>query len=436
MGQYMRKLVTILMQPALIFVPFVLVGVIVWLALPGEYLRLRAKEQITLAGVLYLGVWYAVVMVAAASGRFVPVRLQSQNPDTGNRISGGFYAVVSALAFAGCASLLTNLGGINGILIAITEQQVNQLKHALYENYSSGALTLRYLTSVAAAIAVFNLLSRRRRTVVLDIVNIAMLVIVALVSARILIFQTVIFVLYLRYSTARAAVPMSAFRKAVICVVVGAILVGFTYSRSAGTYRQQLGVENPVMVTLIEFSRYIAMPVQVSVGVANIATTTRLDSLMDFQPMYLAPSFLHPPALKQDNSGGVGAQWYYSHIDVPGTLTTNSAFAAAVGSLGHMVFLGLPPVLALFSALFFMVARSNDLVLRLYGGVILYAFFELWRTYYFAAGSFVFFNLVFLGYIAAGLIKRSLVLVQRRRQGLFAEVSSRSSVAVAAVAQR
>jgi hypothetical protein len=52
------------------------------------------------------------------------------------------------------------------------------------------------------------------------------------------------------------------------------------------------------------------------------------------------------------------------------------------------------------------------LVLTLYGGVILYAFFELWRTYYFSAGSFVFFNILLLSYVFFQISKGALVLTR------------------------
>ena len=409
----MRKLSASLLQPAFIFVPFVLTGLVVWLLLPGDYLRLHSKEKLGFVGFFYVLIWYSIVILAALLGRYTPYRLMSRKTECKSKFALSFYVSVTALAAVGCLSLLVGIGGLQGIVSALVQQQVNQLKAALYENYSSGFLTLRYLTSVSAAIAVFNLISRRRGTVILDVVNILMLVVVALVSARILIFQTVIFVIFLRIITRQGKSKPNVLSYVVGFSAVFAILVGFTYSRSAGTYKSQLDIDNPVAVTLIEFSRYIAMPIQVTLGVANIAATTDLEDLVDVQPMYLAPSFLHPKSLKQDNSGGVGTQWYYSHIDVPSTLTTNSAFAATVGHLGNYTFVMLPIFILFYSSLFFMVSRSGDLVLTLYGGVILYAFFELWRTYYFSAGSFIFFNLVFLAYIAAGLMQRSIVIVRR-----------------------
>lgn len=413
----MRKFTSLLMQPAFIFVPFVLTGLAVWFFLPADYLRLRAKEDFSFSGLLYFLLWYAVIILAAFLGKAVPLRFMSKSRKLNKSFNLPFYFIVSFLGFLGCASLLMSLGGFSGIAAAIAEQQVNQLKNALYENYNSGFLTFRYLTSVSATIAFYNLLSRRKMTLPLDILNISMLLIVALVSARILIFQAVIFSLFLRYSAEGQTGSFKPVRSLVIFAAVFATLVGFTYSRSAGTYKNQLNIENPILVTAVEFSRYIAMPVQVTVGVANIATTDRMEKLMNFQPMYLAPSFLHPRALKMDNSGGVGAQWYYSHIDVPGTLTTNSAFAAAVGYLGHFVFIGLPPIIFLFSAIFYLVARSGDLVLTLYAGVVLYAFFELWRTYYFSAGSFIFFNIIFAGYIAVQFLRGELVLVRKTASG-------------------
>jgi hypothetical protein len=407
----MKIISSTLMQPAFVFTPFLIVGAIVWIFLPGEYLRIRSKEEITISGILYLFAWYSVLIISALMGRASPFRLKSRAPSAGLNFNIFFYWVTSILAFLGCVSLLSSLGGFSSIALAILDQQVNTLKESLYDNYSSGFLTFRYLTSIAAAMAVYNITSRRRSTLVLDIVNILMLVIVALVSARILIFQTVVFYLFLK-SSSQVRKEFKPIRSLILFAAVFLILVGFTYSRSAGTYKYQLNIENPIMVTFVEFSRYIAMPIQVTVGVSNIVTTSKFDNMTDIQPMYLAPSFMHPNSLKLDNSGGVGSQWYYSHVDVPSTLTTNSAFAAAVGHLGHFVFIGVPLIIFMYSMIFYLVYRSGDLVLTLYGGVILYAFFELWRTYYFSAGSFVFFNILLLSYVFFQISKGALVLTR------------------------
>ena len=143
-------------------------------------------------------------------------------------------------------------------------------------------------------------------------------------------------------------------------------------------------------MTFIEFQRYLGAPVQASVGVARIAADHPHRGALGNLILYVTPTFLHPDSLKvDDNSGGVGQQWYLDQVDVDATLTTNSAFVEMYGHLGFWAF----PLIAWVS--FFMAALGTyffraDNLLCLVGCVVLYGFFELWRTYYFAAGSFTF----------------------------------------------
>lgn len=404
------KKITTFMQPAYIFWPFIIIGFLTWTLLPGDYLRLTHKEELTPLRFFYIFTWYSLVTLAAWLGKATPFKIisNSDDPKKSFEIDIYFYIAVTAISLFGTSKMLIGIGGLNGIISAATELQANTLKAALYENYSAGALTLRYLAAISAAIAVYNRFQKRKGTFFIDAINIVAIMSVAFVSARLIIFQAIIFVVFLRLHTGKwtNTRKIGLPRKIITVIAVFSAIVGFTYSRSALTYKSQLGITNPVAVTLVELGRYIAMPIQVTIGVSRIATETEVVSNIKYQPMYLAPSFLHPASLKIDNSGGEGAQWYYSLIDIPKTLTTNSVFASSIGSLGNYTFIAIPLVLLFYSTIFFTTARSDDITVKLYSAVILYGFFELWRTYYLSAGSFIFFNIIFLLYIATNILLR------------------------------
>ncbi len=137
-------------------------------------------------------------------------------------------------------------------------------------------------------------------------------------------------------------------------------------------------------VTFLEVQRYLGAPVQASVGVARLAINHPPRGATRNLIKYVTPTFMHPEDLRpNDNSGGVGDQWYLRKIDVEDTLTTNSAFVEMYGDLGFWSFpiMGwIAFVMALAGSYFY---RAENLMCMI-GCVVMYGFFELWRTYYFA----------------------------------------------------
>ncbi len=274
-----------------------------------------------------------------------------------------------------------------GLLELIRTQQFNQLKDALYENYNH-LYSLRYAASLVGGYALYRLIFQGKFGW-LDALNLGLLLAAAALSARLLIAQAVLFAggLAVRFDQLRFVST-----RVIMLAVLGLslLVICFTWVRTAGSYREYFGVENPLAVTFLEVQRYLGAPVQASVGVARIAIDHPGRGSTRNVIKYVTPTFLHPADMRpNDNSGGVGEQWYLRKVDVEETLTTNSAFVEMYGDLGYWAF----PIMAWIAFLMSVVGsyffRAENL-LCLIGCVVLYGFFELWRTYYFAAGSFTF----------------------------------------------
>jgi len=409
------RIVRSFLRPESIFLPFVGVGIICWAFLPESYLNLTAKVPVTFGAILLISAWYLAIYLSARMGRAVAASYQFVAKGRG--VNTYFYLFVTGLATIGALTTFAEVGGISAFLGAFSSLQANELKQSLYDDYSTGSLTLRYAVTISSCLALCRVVIERKFGI-LDIYNILILLVCAAISARILIFQSAFFFAFVflssRLRDSSLVKKVTRVRVYFFASLAVLALVGFTYARSAGTYERQLGISNPFAVTAAEFGRYLGMPIQVTFGVASMMLAS--DVVDDVQPnlLFLAPSFVHPTEWKLDHSGGVGEQWYAGYFDFPRTLTTNSAFALAVGRVGHWAFLLVPVASFLYALLFYLLRRSEDVEARVAQAVILYAFFELWRTYYFSAGSFFFLNVVMASYIVSTFLlrRRRLVAIQ------------------------
>ncbi|QDS91252.1 hypothetical protein EC9_54760 [Rosistilla ulvae] len=393
---WVAKCAAAIWQPSMVFLPFLSIGVLMWLCPStegsGGY---QIREDLAFSNLMILVGWYGCIGVCAAIGqRFAtalpPMHMMSKDAfDTTI-----FYKTLTCLAFLGVAGAwLAALRNGASLVELIKTQQFNLLKDSLYANYNH-LYSLRYTTSLVGGYALYRLVFLQKVSR-LDILNLGLMLAATAISARILIVQTVIFAggLAIRFD----ALSRVKTRTITIAGVGLAVcIVAFTWVRSAGSYRDHFGVENPLAMTFLEVQRYVGAPVQASIGVARIAANQPSRGSFGYVIKYITPTFLHPVGMKvDDNSGGVATQWYLHEVDIDETLTTNSAFVEMYGDLGYWAF----PVIAWASFLMAMVGSyfwRADNLLCLIGCVVLYGFFELWRTYYFAAGSFTFMILAVL----------------------------------------
>lgn len=395
-----------LCQPGMVFLPLLVVGVVLWLCPSTEGASgYRVREELTLGSILVLVAWYGGIFICAALGQYVAAALPKMNIMSSNAFRPEtFYYVLSMLAMIGVAGAwMAAMRGGPGLLELIRTQQFNQLKDALYENYNH-LYSLRYAASLVGGYALYRLVFQGKFGW-LDAINLGLLLAAAALSARLLIAQAVLFAggLAVRFDQLRF-VSTRAITLAVLGLSV--LVIGFTWVRTAGSYREYFGVENPLALTFLEVQRYLGAPVQASVGVARIAIDHPARGSTRNVIKYVTPTFLHPEDMRPtDNSGGVGDQWYLRKVDVEETLTTNSAFVEMYGDLGYWAFPIMAWIAFLMSAVGSYFFRAENLLCMI-GCIVLYGFFELWRTYYFAAGSFTFLILaVFLAVAGTRLVQ-------------------------------
>lgn len=426
----MLKLKTIL-QPHLVFMPFVVFGFLCWL-LPSEIIGVYRKSELSFASFALFVLWYSGIVFACLFarkvGRSVVWTTRAPHP-----YSPTFYYFLLAIATGGTIAAMIALGSFAEVMAAVREQQVNRLKEMLYSQYSAGFLTFRYAAALAGAYALYRIFVLRRRFA-LDYLAIALVLFCAFISARIMLIQTAFFFGFMfvnQVGNRRRILKLGRGRAAMLAIGSFVAIVSFTYVRSASTYKEELGITNPVAVTAVELSRYAGMPIQVTLGVGEIIAESNMVESRPVRPVYLAPTFFHPDDIEADNSGGVGQQWYLGRVDIPATLTTNSAFASLVGYLGIWAFVAMPIVCFFFALPFFALARLHTLESRLYQAVILYAFFELWRVYFFSSGSFIFLNVLLVGFFVSQFLTGRLSIGLRRPTRILASPQIRSGARAA-----
>lgn len=382
----LATLASVILKPEWVFLPFVALGVLLWMLPPDHLGGFRYRERITPEGSLLIVVWYLTIVLAAYTGRRLGQRLELPHmlaASSENR----FYALVTITGAIGVAATWFTVVREVDILGALTGKTANLIKIALYEDYARGLHTLRYAVALSAGLALFRI-GRRGKIRWVDTLNLAMLLSVSFVSARLLFVQALFVALGL--SVKFEVHRLLRLRAALVLGAIFALGIGaMTFVRTAGSYAVRWGITNPLMMGYIEVKRYVGVPIQVSLGTARLAfagvgSRPPAGDLSD-----VLPTFFRALERSRDHAGGIGEQWYLSEVDVSKNLTKNSAFATVVGSLGSIAipFIGVTSLL--FGFVFGWLHRGSvaSVCASL---VVLYGFAELWRTYYFNSGSFLF----------------------------------------------
>lgn len=351
---------------------------------PSALLEFTHAEPLTLEDSLFLLGWYAFFFVVALGGfnlgRLVPPLRRAERVPWRS-----YYVYLSVLGAIGTiySYLYVFAKSPHAIARALLHQQFNAVREVLPE--AAGVQTLRYAATLAAAIAVFELL--RRRFHWLHFVNIVLLLLTAAVAARVCLIITTIAVVALE--ARHLAGRRINVRRIVGTVLLGAValflvLAALNYSRNAAYYRAH-GVRDPLLMNLDEMIHYLGTPFQASVAVGNhvrrwpAVPSTAATGV----PVFLLPTYLS----SSTPASVVKAEMRYRTLvpSIPLSQTTNSVLAAAYGVFGVLAFAVLGFIALVAAAVAGHASRYRSYAF-LAGPVIAYCFSEFWRVYNFNAG--------------------------------------------------
>jgi hypothetical protein len=302
--------------------------------------------------VIYLILGLVVVGTSAVVRILCPLRPAIRRIDT---LTYVWLAIVSALAALGTVAALVKIIaslGFSGAWELITGGLANELKHALYDDYSAGLLSLRYLVVLAAPTSIaIGLVGGWRPPIVLAAVaNVGLMISVAMLSSRLTLIASVV---VLTMTMARYGASISARQAIVGGLALVAALIVLSNSRNINYYQEQLGIESPVLAGLANTLTYLASPAHGSLVAAD----------------YIA-------------GGDV------SVLGIEASLTTNSAVLQRAGLQWWLLpYYGV--ILAICTLLFYSAYRSRRLEMIVGGSAASYAIWEFWRIDIFFTGLHV-----------------------------------------------
>lgn len=334
-----------------------------WLLPDFGILRKGFSERFSIfsIGFFTAGLWYLLAIVTAFVGyHFTRVKL---SPDTFDKYASfqkkNPYLLLSLFAIIGCFasySVILSSVGLRTVYYYLTSGQANQLKYILYEDYSAGLLSLRYLSIQSCAMAVFRRykLGLKSR---LDFINVFLLLSIVIISSRLSLIMAIFLclVLFISHSSKIKLKPLKVISAGAFLFIVLSIL---SYTRNKGFYESKgYGFWS---AGISEIVTYLGTPFQGAVAVGN-------------SPHLITKS----------------PEDWTQYAAIEPSLSTNSAFLQLFQSFEWYAFLVMFLTVAVFSFMagFLKKQRNNYIYLSVLS--ILYAFAEFWRLYWFGTGIMI-----------------------------------------------
>jgi hypothetical protein len=352
------------MNPPGMAVFAVLLSFCAWLCPDFGVLRkgFTVPEDPGVAAWLILLSWYVVIFASLSLGvrvgRFVAGERAKHNVPSVD--SAAVSRIFTFLAAFGTISTLIRIFqtlSIPQAVIYFYLGQGNRIKNTLYDNYSAGILSLRYLVVYSAALAIYRTV-RCGRLTILNIANVLLLALTVLISSRLILVATLLTSLFL-VTSERGYIKISIVKLAACVAIVFGILSLLNASRNRNFYTKrdlsftQAGVS--------EIVTYLGSPFHVAIGAAR-----RLDEITAGDP-----------------------ELYREYIDIEPELSTNSAFVHLHAQMGYLAWAYVSILCCFMAFVFSWLSAFGKSSFLLACGAILYGCAELWRLDLFQQGIFV-----------------------------------------------
>ena len=275
-----------------------------------------------------------------------------------------FYSLFT-LAFIGFIAtylkIIPNLSP-SEIVHAIATGNANLLKKTLYNDYSLGFVSLRYLTSAVAAIALYQWICGKRGLghFLLLTSSLIMLLLTIVISSRLMFIMFLLTVVYLVVHQSiknKNFVNIKAITAFIICFSILTIL---NYSRNINFY-SSIGLNNPLVANFAEILSYLGAPFQGAISAVD-----------HFNNLCLG-SFLSSPSA--------------SHLtNIEPLLSTNSALLELCLSGDWFNMIAMLLVIMVAGSIMGHIHQYRASYLNLIYALLLYCCSELWRIYLFDRG--------------------------------------------------
>jgi hypothetical protein len=347
------------------------------------------RESLDMTATVMLLCWYAMIFICFVVGQKLGelVFLQRRRPleKPFSLESNLFYGTFTFLAALGTGSTLVRIFTVLPLreaLVYVSLGQTNALKDTLYQDYSIGLVSLRYLVLYPSAIALYRII-RYKRYSFLNLFNVFHLAVGTFLGSRLILMATLVMTAFL-LTYGRRSVQISIPKIALWTGFLFLVLALLNLSRNADYYeRNNLSFG---LAGVSEILAYAGSPFQAAVGSAKVA----------------------------DQLAGFGGDQYRDYVDIEVNLNTNSAFTLLLQQMGYTMWPYFALVCLVMGFLFAALASLGRTVFLLPCGAILYASAEIWRLDLFQQGTFIIWLVAGAGIPAALLFQQRVVGILNR----------------------
>jgi len=356
-----------ILKPSFVSMAAMFVSLAAWLFPSFGVLRkgFDSPARVEFSSFVVLACWYLLIFLSFTLGEKVGRQIAPRSSVFKERLlhldSNFFYHIFSLLSAIGIATTLIRifqLLSLQQAIVFVALGQVNSFKEALYEDYSIGLVSLRYLVLYPASIALYRII-RWRSFRPLNIFNVLMLGVAALLlGSRLILIATVLTTVFL-LGFGKRSIRFSIPKLTIFATLLFLILSVLNFSRNADYYeRNKLSFG---LAGVSEILAYLGSPFQVAIGSA--------------------------PVVDQLVAGG--DQTYRNYVDEETVLNTNSAFVHLHEQMGYVSWAYIAAMCLFMGFVFEVLASFGKTIFLLPCGIILYGSAELWRLDLFHQGIFI-----------------------------------------------
>ena len=357
----------VILKPSFVSMAAMFASLAAWLFPSFGVLRkgFDSPARVEFSSLVVLACWYLLIFLSFTLGEKVGAQIVVRRSVVKERLlhldSNFFYLIFSLLSAIGIATTLIRifqLLSLQQAIVFVALGQANSFKEALYEDYSVGLVSLRYLVLYPASIALYRII-RWRSFKPLNILNVLMLVVASVIlGSRLILIATLLTTVFF-LSFCKRSIRFSIPKLTIFATILFLILSVLNFSRNADYYeRNKLSFG---LAGVSEILAYLGSPFQVAIGSA--------------------------PVVDQLVAGG--GETYRDYVDVEQNLNTNSAFVHLHEQMGYVSWVYIAAICLFMGFVFEVLTSLGKTIFLLPSGIILYGSAELWRLDLFHQGIFI-----------------------------------------------
>ncbi len=317
------------------------------------------------SALVILACWYLLIFMSFTVGEKLGgmvVLYRSNSPERilslNSNLLYGLFTLLSAIGIATTVIKIFQSLSLAQAIAFIALGEANSLKEALYEDYSIGLVSLRYLVLYSGSIALYRII-RFRSLTLLNILNILMLGAAALLLGSRLIFVATLLTAIVALTFDKTSIKFNFTKLIFFGTLLFLVLSALNYSRNADYYeRNNLSFG---LAGVSEILAYLGGPFQGSIGSAGVT----------------------------DQLVAGGDQTFRDYVDVEINLNTDSAFVHLHEQMGYASWVYIAGMCLFMGFVFEFLMSLGKTIFLLPSGAILYGSAELWRLDLFHQGIFI-----------------------------------------------